>query len=272
MRVLVFAGADSCPASVEQALSIMACEIVRTDSRDKASVLISSSCIDIIIVSHDNADNSVAELVGFMRSACGNTTLISISAARAFGDQIEALAAGADDVVSSETEPGEVVARLQARMTLPGSQRVSLSSNLEIGNTMLPRNGLNLLVNGQPVHMPRQQFLLVSRMMSRMDCLLTYATISTLIWPERTEHNLDERSMRHIQVLLTYVRRHLRDCDSDLLVETIHGTGIWAMDRSRGYVGIENKTRVKASVGAHLLPSSEHRLHRMLLSKQEDLI
>jgi len=148
--------------------------------------------------------------------------VIILTAKGADADRIKGLQLGADDYLPKPFNPDELVARIEAvRRRLEPSERHKIPEVLELGNITIDFRSHDLLVSGEPKHLTRTEWLLLSQLIKNAGRLMLYEELLSRVWgPEYRDD---------VQILRTWISRLRGKLESDpnspKLIRTIPKTG-----------------------------------------------
>lgn len=144
----------------------------------------------------------------------GKTVPVLILTARdAVADRVAGLDAGADDYVIKPFDLPELLARLRALRRRPAVQP---SSRLVHGDLVVDPTMHSLLLHGEPVELPRREFVLLTVLLEHRGRVLSKEQLASLLygWDGEVESNT-------LEVYIHHLRRKL----GNKLIRTIRGVG-----------------------------------------------
>lgn len=137
-------------------------------------------------------------------------------------DSIALFEAGADDVVSEETNPEELAARLRslARRCTPGERE-----KLVVGDLELSPKDYTVFRAGKRVMLTNREFDLLEYLMENRDRVLTRSELADQVWGDEVEW-----SSNVIDVSIGRLRNKIHLPDHPPLIHTVTGRGYLMSD------------------------------------------
>jgi len=153
--------------------------------------------------------------------AHSSVPVILLTARGEEADKIRGLDLGADDYVTKPFSVGELMARVRAQLRRSGA----LGKLIEQGGLRIDRQRFSLEKDGQPLPLPRKEFLLLWELASHPNVAIPGETLLRRVWGE--DFYGEE------QTLAVHVRRLRERIEEDpsrpALIETVRGVGYrWA--------------------------------------------
>ena len=170
-----------------------------------------------IILELELPDVSGIELCRCLRGH-GHIAILVLSTIDAEGAKIAALEAGADEYMTKPFSPGELVARLAARLrTAPSELR------LELDGLVIDLSAHVVTLDGQEIHLTPIEFALL-RVLATSHGAVTYGTLSSAVWGS-LQSDVAPRVRTHIANLRAKLEGDHQRC----LIRTEAGIGYrWA--------------------------------------------
>ena len=157
------------------------------------------------------------EVLKAIRNNNINTPVLFLTAKSEVSDRVLGLDAGADDYLSKPFATSEFLARVKAL-----SRRSNIYTNAKIsyGNTILDLNTYVLKTSNQEIKLNNKEFQLIELFLKNPLKVFSSELLMDKVW--------DIDSQADIDVVWTYIgflRRKLKQIDSDLEIKTIRGAG-----------------------------------------------
>lgn len=172
---------------------------------------------DIILLDQQFSDMTGCEALRRLRAAQVATPVILLSRLPRGLNPAEALGAGADDVASTLSQPGEFLARVQAIIR---RNRGFSQSTIHIGPLTLDLNEKSAAVNGTPVHLTCKEYRLLELLVLRKNVVLSKETFLNHLYG-----GLDEPDAKIIDVFICKMRKKLSRAGADGIIGTVWGHG-----------------------------------------------
>jgi DNA-binding response OmpR family regulator len=140
-----------------------------------------------------------------------------LTARDAIEDRVAGLNAGADDYLTKPFAMSELIARINALLRRPGGV---LGITLEAGNLRLDTVGRELMIEGAPVRLSRQELAILEQMMRRLG-----RTVPKAVLEEKLYGIDEEPDSNTIPVHVHHLRRQMLAANASLAIHTIRGVG-----------------------------------------------
>jgi two-component system response regulator QseB len=133
-----------------------------------------------------------------MRARGDKTPVLILSARDATRDRIAGLDLGADDYLVKPFELDELLARLRVLMRRRSGQPIN---QLQLGELQLDLEGLRASWRGEPVEMPRMEFMLLKKMAESPQRVFSRAQLEESLygWGDGVESNTIDVHVHHIR-------------------------------------------------------------------------
>jgi DNA-binding response OmpR family regulator len=152
-----------------------------------------------------------------IRASDDGVSVIFLTARREEVDRILGLELGADDYVTKPFSPGEIVARVRARLRRRAGGAASAVTAVEVGNVVVDTGRREATVDGEVVALATREFDLLRVLCENRGLALTRRQILDAAWG--TEWVGDERT---VDVHVAQLRRKLGD---SFPLSTVWGIG-----------------------------------------------
>jgi DNA-binding response OmpR family regulator len=143
--------------------------------------------------------------------------ILILTARDAVADRVAGLNAGADDYLTKPFAMSELIARINALLRRPGGV---LGITLEAGNLRLDTVGRELMIEGAPVRLSRQELAILEQMMRRLG-----RTVPKAVLEEKLYGIDEEPDSNTIPVHVHHLRRQMLAANASLAIHTIRGVG-----------------------------------------------
>lgn len=111
-----------------------------------------------------------------------NVPIIMLTARDTDVDKVVGLELGADDYVTKPFHTRELIARIKAVLRRSGANGTPPAHVLEASRIRLDRDGCEVTVDGEPVHLARKEFELLEVLMSNPGRVLSRQTLVDTVW------------------------------------------------------------------------------------------
>jgi DNA-binding response OmpR family regulator len=172
---------------------------------------------DLILLDRTLRDGDGATLIAYIREARPHTPTIVISARGAARDRVEGLNMGADDYLPKPFTIDELLARMHAVLRRPN--RVE-TAPLSMGNVSLDQEHNEVAVNGDPLPLPRREYLVLESLMRRSGRTVRRASLEDEVYGVD-----DEIQSNSLEAHISRLRRKLIDAGSTVVIHPVRGVG-----------------------------------------------
>lgn len=141
----------------------------------------------------------------FIRIARRDRTvpIIVLSARMEESDKISALDLGANDYITKPFGSGELLARIRASLRIVQGNQMT-GRTFTLGGLTIDHDRRQVQVDGQPIHLTRTEYNILSFLSRHPGKVMTYSAIVTAIWGA-----MDDGSVKKLQVNMANIRRKL---------------------------------------------------------------
>ncbi|MCW3476688.1 response regulator transcription factor [Limobrevibacterium gyesilva] len=179
---------------------------------------------DIVVL-----DSSVEGLDGCafirrMRARNITTPVLMLSNPAVADATVEALRAGADDVMTVPFRDDELVARIEAIVRRSHGHG---QSTLQIGAMVIDMATHDVIINGQPLHLTKKEFSVLQLLALRRGKVLTRQAILDCLYD-----GVDGPEIGIVGVFICNLRKKLAAFSADNLIDTVRGYGYMIRDRA----------------------------------------
>ena len=227
MRLLL---ADADPAATHLLSVVLEAQgwiVERTTTAEDTLDLARHYEYDAALLAQALPDMPGHETVRRLRAKGISTPVILLSAATHPAERVRALSAGADDVVSRQIDPEELIARLRA---ITRRARGHAQSLLSIGPVTLNLDSREVRVEGRSVQLTGKEFAIFELLVTRRGMVLTKDVILNHLYD-----GMDEPERKIIDVFICKLRKKLANASQGKnYIETVWGRGYVLRESAEG--------------------------------------
>jgi two-component system phosphate regulon response regulator PhoB len=143
--------------------------------------------------------------------------LIMLTARGEEADKLKGFESGIDDYITKPFSPKELIARIRALQRRSGG---TVDGRLTIGDLTVDLKSHRLTVGDTPIHLGPTEFRLLTFLMQHPDRAFDRAQLLDRVWGRSVY--VEERT---VDVHVLRLRRALKSCQLDGLIETVRGVG-----------------------------------------------
>lgn len=214
MRILLVEDDDSLAAGLVKGLGKSGFVVDRVATGKMALAAVEADNPDMIVLDLGLPDMDGLDVLSRIRADGVRTPVLVLTARGQLDDRIAGLDRGADDYLAKPFDMQELAARLRVferRLSTTGATSV-----IGIGDVELDTAAHSVTVAGEPVDMPRREYMLLKTLMESSGKVLTREALETRLysWGEEVASNALEV---HIH--------HLRKKMPDKMIKTVRGIG-----------------------------------------------
>ena len=198
MQILLVEDDKLLADAVVVALKRSSFNVNRVGNGKEALLVVETSPPDIIILDLGLPDiDGIDLLKKIRRTGFSNPTLI-LTARDSLEDKVKGLDSGADDYLPKPFEMDELLARLRA---LERRLTTVSSANIIIGTVTLNTDSLTVAVDGNPVELPRREYMLLKALMESGSKIQTRDMLENKLysWGEEVSSNAIEVHIHHLR-------------------------------------------------------------------------
>jgi len=156
-------------------------------------------------------------LIAKVRRRANNVPILVLTARDGTADRVTGLNAGADDYLLKPFAMEELVARIHAILRRPSG---ALDITLVTGNMVLDSTRREFRVDQHVVPLSRREFMVMEHLMRRVGKVVPKTAIE-----EKTYGFDDEVSPNAVEVIVSRLRKRLRDSNASQEILTFRGVG-----------------------------------------------
>jgi two-component system cell cycle response regulator CtrA len=227
MRVLLVESALAVARKLIGSLAVQGLRTEMVGTGEDALELLRLYEFDIVVLNLTLPDMDGSKMVRRMRTARLQTPVLALSSRFQARQRVEALMAGADDVVDGNIDVTELVARMTAIIR---RSRGYSHAVLEIGPVTLDLERREVLANGSIIPLTGKEFDILQLLMLRKNMVMTKEAILAQLYG-----GLDEPEPKIIDVFVCKIRRKLALAGLQNVIGTVWGRGYTIQDSSRDH-------------------------------------
>jgi two-component system OmpR family response regulator/two-component system response regulator QseB len=213
MRILLVEDDASLAAGLRAALSREGFAVNHVSSGAGALASVRTERPDIIVLDLGLPDMDGLQVLARLRKSGGHIPVLVLTARDGLDDKVSGLDGGADDYLAKPFDMQELAARLRV---FERRLSTATTSRIVVGEVELDTAAHTVHVGGQPVDLPRREYMLLKSLMESAGKVLTRESLETRLysWGEEVASNALEVHIHHL-------RRKL----PDNLIRTVRGIG-----------------------------------------------
>jgi DNA-binding response OmpR family regulator len=213
MRILLVEDDASLAAGLRAALSREGFAVNHVSSGAGALASVRTERPDIIVLDLGLPDMDGLQVLARLRKSGGHIPVLVLTARDGLDDKVSGLDGGADDYLAKPFDMQELAARLRV---FERRLSTATTSRIVVGEVELDTAAHTVRVGGQPVELPRREYMLLKSLMESAGKVLTRESLETRLysWGEEVASNALEVHIHHL-------RRKL----PDNLIRTVRGIG-----------------------------------------------
>ena len=172
---------------------------------------------DLAIVDLGLPDSDGMDLLKALRRERQSIPILIVTARDGLKDRVAGLDAGADDYMVKPFSMEELIARVRALLRRPA---IALADVLTVGNVGLDPNRRAVAVAGELIAMTRREFDVMELLIRNRGKVVSKTSIDEKVY------GFDEDvSLNSVEVIISRLRRRLREAHADVNIVTIRGVG-----------------------------------------------
>ena len=213
MRILLVEDDESLAAGLKQALGREGFVVDHVGTGTLALAAVASDPPDMIVLDLGLPDVDGLDVLSRLRHDGVRTSVLVLTARDQLDDKIAGLDRGADDYLAKPFDMQELAARLRV---FERRLSTAATSKIRIGDVELDTAAHSVRVTGEPVDMPRREYMLLKSLMENSGQVLTREALETRLysWGEEVASNALEVHIHHLRKKLP-----------DKLIKTVRGIG-----------------------------------------------
>lgn len=215
MRILVIENDSSLNKSLADHLNQCGYQTDSSESFKDGEYFVGIRHYDLVLSSWTLPDGDGAELISVIKQKSPKTIVLAISSKNDKQSEIKALKVGADDYIKKPLDFDVLLARIQARLRIDGSNVI------KIGELTIDPDEEKIIYKGQEIELKGKPFEVLTHLARHSDQIVSKEQLLDAIWeePELVTPNV-------IEVAINQIRQKM---DKPLNISTIETV------RRRGY-------------------------------------
>lgn len=164
----------------------------------QAQRLLDTEAFDLVILDLGLPGKDGFDILGHLRERGSAVSVLILSARDGIRDRVKGLDLGADDYLTKPFELDELLARVRVLER----RRMSRANHvLEHGALALDLNAISVAWQGQPVELPRREWMLLRLLVENPQRVYTRSQIEDALygWGESTESNAIDVHVHHLR-------------------------------------------------------------------------
>lgn len=227
MRLLVVEDNEKLAALMKKLLSESGFAVDSVETADEAITALGVADYDLIVLDLSLPDKDGTVILKSLRQK-GHGTPVLVATARADVTQrVQVLNLGADDYIVKPFSLDELLARVRALLRRP---KQIAGSVLTLGNVVLDTAAMTLMVEGNPVELPRREFSVLATLMGANGKLVPRQKL------EQTVYSFDnEVTPNAIEAAVSRLRKRLDAHGAGVDIAAMRGLGYILRERDRAH-------------------------------------
>ena len=217
MRVILYTPEYKVGHEIESLLRNSEFQVFQTKSREEAFLITKDFEVSLIVAVVNDCHSGQVSLVKSFRAHAPKLPLILLTIASQTLSKVECLDSGADDVISSDLETQEILARVRAVVRRSFGLGESV---LKAGALTMNLGSRNVTVAGSPVRLTRKESEVLKLLLLKQKTVLDRQVILSSVWDVDAEPDT-----RLVDLLIFQLRRKLASCGLTSAIETVRGCG-----------------------------------------------
>lgn len=215
MRILVIEEDNSLNTKLVDFLNQSGYQIDSSENFKDGEYFVGIRNYDLVIASWTLPDGEGSELIGVVKQKSPRTIMIVLSSKNDKHSEIKALKIGADDFIKKPFDLDVLLARIQARLRIDGSNVI------KVGDLTISPDEEKIIYKGHEIELKGKPFEVLTHLARHSDQIVSKEQLLDAIWeePELVTPNV-------IEVAINQIRQKL---DKPLNISTIETV------RRRGY-------------------------------------
>jgi two-component system OmpR family response regulator len=213
MHILLVEDDDSLAAGLRDALGREGFVVNHVTKGQMALAAVRADPPDIMVLDLGLPDMDGLEVLGEIRDRAEHLPVMVLTARGAMDDKIIGLDRGADDYLAKPFDMQELAARLRV---FERRLATAVTSTITVGVVELDTAAHSVSVDGNPVNLPRREYMLLKILMENSGKVLTRESLDTRLYSWG-----DEVASNALEVHIHHLRRKL----PEKLIKTVRGIG-----------------------------------------------
>jgi two-component system, OmpR family, response regulator len=183
----------------------------------EANELLARQKYELALLDRKMPDGDGVSLVPAIRAAQSSTRILMLTAFDAEDDKISGLDAGADDYLTKPFNPNELMARIRANLRRLGGE---CDPVIQLANLFFAPGSREVTISGRAVTLQRRELDLLEALMRRAGRMVTRDRLM-----EEVYGGNDDLHWNNLNVLVSQMRRRLKDHGAEVEIHTTRGVG-----------------------------------------------
>ncbi len=183
----------------------------------EAQEALAMTAYDALVLDLGLPDMDGMALLKEIRLSRNETPIMILTARDGIGDRVRGLDAGADDYVLKPVAIEELSARLRALLRRPAQRQKDV---IGLGNVSLRASSREVEIAGLSMVLPRRERCLLEELLRRPAHVIARASLE-----ERMYGYDDEISPNSLEIVVSRLRKVLRESGADIEIMTFRGLG-----------------------------------------------
>lgn len=183
----------------------------------KAHELLTAQKYELALLDRKMPDGDGITLVPAIRSAQPSTRILMLTAFDAEDDKVSGLDAGADDYLTKPFNPNELMARIRAHLRRLGGE---CDPAIQLANLSFSPSNREVMISGRVIALQRRELDLLEALMRRAGRMVTRDRLL-----EQVYGGNDDLHWNNLNVLVSQMRRRLKDQGAQVEIHTTRGVG-----------------------------------------------
>ena len=225
MRILIVE--DHADLALELAEQMARSGLVADCARtlNKAHEMLTAQKYELALLDRKMPDGDGITLVPAIRSAQPSTRILMLTAFDAEDDKVFGLDAGADDYLTKPFHPNELMARIRAHLRRLGGE---WDPAIQLANLSFSPSNREVVISGRVIALQRRELDLLEALMGRAGRMVTRDRLL-----EQVYGGNDDLHWNNLNVLVSQMRRRLKDYGAQVEIYTTRGVGYFITTSDR---------------------------------------
>jgi DNA-binding response OmpR family regulator len=217
MKVLLVEDHQSLGESLREVLAGNRLSVDWVRTIDGAEAAMQSSRYDLMLLDLGLPDGDGRDLIRSCRRNGNSLPILVLTARGGLNDRIDGLDNGADDYLVKPFDLNEMLSRCRALLRRPANLA---SERLMLGALSIDVRAASILVNDQPLVLPRREYQLLTALVRRAGRVCSREYLENAIYDLNTQ-----ASPNALEVMVSRLRAVLSEKSPELSIRTIRGIG-----------------------------------------------
>ncbi len=198
MKILVVEDDALIASGLQLALGRLRHRVEWSADGRQAQRLLGTEDFDLVILDLGLPGKDGFDILAHLRQSGSSVSVLILSARDGIRDRVKGLDLGADDYLTKPFELDELLARVRV---LERRRMSSADHRLENGRLLIDLNAMSVSWDGQPVDLPRREWMLLRLLVENPQRVYTRSQIEDALygWSEGTESNAIDVHVHHLR-------------------------------------------------------------------------